>query len=78
MCYAISREVILCNKSRYFDILFWESMEELFGTVCYFLPYADVVKVSEEELFAVTKEKNKQEAGKNCYEATLRTCFFVW
>lgn len=53
----------------------WESAEELLQTVRAFLPFADVVKVSDEELFDITGISDEKEAVNSLFCGEVKLVF---
>ncbi|MDE7158642.1 MAG: carbohydrate kinase [Clostridiales bacterium] len=53
----------------------WKSAEELLNTVRSFLPTADILKVSEEELFDITRIKNEQKAVESLFRGHVKIIF---
>lgn len=53
----------------------WESSDELLSTVKAFVPYAHIVKVSEEELLALTNIKNEAQAVRALMTGNVKIVF---
>ena len=53
----------------------WKSAEELLSTVRAFLPLADIVKVSDEELYDITGIAEEREAVRSLFQGEVKLVF---
>ncbi|MCI2068973.1 MAG: carbohydrate kinase [Bacilli bacterium] len=69
--YASSRGCLICfDPNLRYNL--WPSKEELLETVNSFISYADIVKVSQEELEAISGLKNREEGIKKLFRGNVK------